>query len=66
MPYLSEAFICCYFDKEDRDCLCVQKTHALFRSDFSYERSFCGECRRGLFGQEYPVGFLQGLTLSLR
>jgi hypothetical protein len=55
-----EAFICCYFDQEDRDCVCVQKTHALFRSNFSYEIlmvNFCknssaaGVCGTSLLGR---------------
>jgi hypothetical protein len=35
---------------------CVQKTHALVRSDFSYERSFCGEFLQKFLGSGGCVG----------
>jgi hypothetical protein len=45
-------FICCYFDQEDRDCVGVQKTHALFHSDFSHKVSFCGEFSQKFLGRQ--------------
>jgi hypothetical protein len=38
-----EAFICCYCDQEDDDCVGVHILLTLFCSEFSHEMSFCGE-----------------------
>jgi hypothetical protein len=35
-----EAFICCYFDQEDLDCVGV---HIVFIILFGFAMSFCGE-----------------------
>jgi hypothetical protein len=38
-----EAFICCYFDQEDRDRVGVHIVFTLFWADFSNAMGFCGE-----------------------
>jgi uncharacterized cysteine cluster protein YcgN (CxxCxxCC family) len=45
-----EAFICCYFNQEDHDCVGVQIVFT-FCSDFSNEMCFCGEFSQKFLGR---------------
>jgi hypothetical protein len=37
----SEAFICCYFDEDDRDCVGMHILCTLVHLDFSHKMRFC-------------------------